>query len=52
MGEDWLWFVLKKGECLKSFCINICEFDVDVCCGCGCMCQEICVWKCVDKVEQ
>lgn len=42
----------KKGERLKSPCINICEFDADVCRGCGRTRQEIRAWKRADKAEQ
>ncbi|EPJ2926063.1 DUF1289 domain-containing protein [Pseudomonas aeruginosa] len=42
---------------MKSPCINICEFDIcefdaDVCRGCGRTRQEIRAWKRADKAEQ
>ncbi|MBF2974507.1 DUF1289 domain-containing protein, partial [Pseudomonas aeruginosa] len=37
---------------MKSPCINICEFDADVCRGCGRTRQEIRAWKRADKAEQ
>lgn len=51
-GEDRLRSAPKKGERLKSPCINICEFDADVCRGCGRTRQEIRARKRADKAEQ
>ncbi len=51
-GADRLRSAPKKGERLKSPCINICEFDADVCRGCGRTRQEIRAWKRADKAEQ
>ncbi|MBA1274651.1 DUF1289 domain-containing protein [Stutzerimonas azotifigens] len=36
---------------MKNPCINVCEFDQDVCRGCGRTRQEIKGWKKLDKSE-
>ncbi|TLX56564.1 DUF1289 domain-containing protein [Stutzerimonas nosocomialis] len=36
---------------MKSPCIKVCEFDQDVCRGCGRTRQEIKGWKKLDKSE-
>ncbi|HHM6089388.1 TPA: DUF1289 domain-containing protein [Pseudomonas aeruginosa] len=36
----------------SDFRFNVCEFDADVCRGCGRTRQEIRAWKRADKAEQ
>lgn len=37
---------------MKNPCIKVCEFDADVCRGCGRTREEIKAWKRLDKPEQ
>lgn len=37
---------------MKKPCIKVCEFEDDVCCGCGRTRDEIKRWKKLDKGEQ
>ena len=36
----------------KSPCIKICQFDADICVGCGRSKREIKAWKKLDKAER
>nr|WP_286945798.1 DUF1289 domain-containing protein [Pseudomonas sp. UBA6718] len=36
----------------KNPCIKICQFDADICVGCGRSKREIKVWKKLDKAER
>jgi predicted Fe-S protein YdhL (DUF1289 family) len=36
----------------KSPCINICEFEADICVGCGRSKREIKAWKKLGKAER
>lgn len=36
----------------KNPCIKICQFDADICVGCGRSKREIKAWKKLDKVER
>ncbi|MDG9930858.1 MULTISPECIES: DUF1289 domain-containing protein [Pseudomonas] len=36
----------------KSPCIKVCEFDDDICVGCGRSKREIKAWKKLDKAER
>ncbi|MDC7825610.1 DUF1289 domain-containing protein [Pseudomonas sp. BLCC-B13] len=36
----------------KNPCIKICQFDADVCVGCGRSKREIKAWKKLDKAER
>ncbi|WP_394562018.1 DUF1289 domain-containing protein [Aquipseudomonas alcaligenes] len=36
----------------KSPCIKVCEFDADICVGCGRSKREIKAWKKLDKAER
>lgn len=36
----------------KSPCIKVCEFDDDICVGCGHSKREIKAWKKLDKAER
>ncbi|WP_263145558.1 DUF1289 domain-containing protein [Pseudomonas sp. RIT-PI-AD] len=37
---------------MKSPCIKVCEFDQDICVGCGRSKREIKAWKSLDKAER
>lgn len=37
---------------MKSPCIKVCEFERDVCVGCGRRKDEVKAWKKLDKAEQ
>ena len=36
----------------KNPCIKICQFDADICVGCGRSKREIKAWKTLDKAER